>query len=337
MNINRPTEPAYAGGLSFQKVPLVLDPAELRGADVAIVGAPVDEAVSHRPGARLGPREIRIAVDGGGPPESWHMDLGVDPFAELKIVDHGDAAVVPGDIARSHSAIQEAVGAVVSAGAIPIVLGGDHSIARPDITAVASRLEPGSLAVVQFDTHADTATDVWGLSASHGSPFRHLVDERVVAGHRLVQVGLRGGWPGPPEFEWMRSVGVRWHRMEQVRERGIDDTIAEVLGAIEDADALFVSVDVDVLDPAFAPGTGTPEPGGMETWQLLRAVRRLVVERGLAGMEVVEVSPPFDHSGITALAAHRVVLEALSALAVHRRGGAVEPEEPSLAYMRRIP
>jgi agmatinase len=125
--------------------------------------------------------------------------------------------------------------------------------------------------------------------------------------------------------------------MEQVRERGIDDTIAEVLGAIEDADALFVSVDVDVLDPAFAPGTGTPEPGGMETWQLLRAVRRLVVERGLAGMEVVEVSPPFDHSAITALAAHRVVLEALSALAVHRRGGAVEPEEPSLAYMRRIP
>ena len=329
MRINRPTEPAYAGGLSFQKVPLVLDPGELAGADVAIVGAPMDEAVSHRPGARLGPREIRIAVDGGGPPEAWHMDLGVDAFAALRVVDHGDAAVVPGDIERSHRAIAQAVSAVVDAGAIAVVLGGDHSIARPDITAVASGVPAGSLAVVQFDTHADTATDVWGLRASHGSPFRHLVDEGVVPGHRLVQLGLRGCWPGPDEFSWMRSAGVRWHRMEKVRERGLEAVLAEVAEQLSDAAHLFLSVDVDVLDPAFAPGTGTPEPGGMATWELLRAVRRLVLDRGLAGMEVVEVSPPFDHSGITALAAHRVVIEALSALAVHRRGGEVRPEEPA--------
>ena len=327
MRINRPNEPAYAGGLTFQKVPLVLQPGELPGADVAIVGAPIDEAVSHRPGARLGPREIRIAVDGGGPPEAWHMDLGVDAFAELSVVDHGDAGVVPGDIDRSHAAIGEAVAAVVEAGAVPVVLGGDHSIARPDITAVASRVSAGSLAVVQFDTHADTATDVWGVRASHGSPFRHLIDEGVLPGNRLVQVGLRGCWPGPDEFAWMRSAGVRWHRMEQVRERGLDRTIEDVSQEVGEASNLFLSVDIDVLDPAFAPGTGTPEPGGMATWELLRAVRRLVLEHGLAGMEVVEVSPPFDHSGITALAAHRVVLEALSALAVHRRGGSVRPEE----------
>jgi agmatinase len=328
MRINRPEEPAYAGGLSFQKVPLVLDPAELDGADVVIVGAPMDDAVSHRPGARFGPREIRIAIDGGGPPEAWHMDLGVDAFAELTVVDHGDAAVVPGDIDRSHRAIREAVTSVVGAGAVPVVLGGDHSIAHPDISAVAAAHEPGSMAVVQFDTHADTALDVWGVASSHGSPFRHLVDEGVLPGHRLVQVGLRGCWPGPEEFEWMRSAGVRWHRMDRVTERGIDAVVDSVLDEVADASHLFLSVDVDALDPAYAPGTGTPEPGGLTTRELLRAVRTLALRRGIVGMEVVEVSPPYDHAGITAMAAHRTVLEALSALAVQRRGGVPRPEDP---------
>lgn len=328
MQINRPTEPAYSGGLSFQKVPLVLDPAELAGADVVIVGAPMDDTVSNRPGTRFGPREIRIAIDGGGPPEAWHMDLGLDAFAELTVVDHGDAAVVPGDIAGSHRAIREAVEAVMNAGAVPVILGGDHSIAYPDIAAVASRCEPGSLAVVQFDTHADTALDVWGVTSSHGSPFRYLVDEGIVPGDRLIQVGLRGYWPGPEEFSWMRAAGVRWHRMQEVDELGIDAVTDSVLGEIGDARHLFLSVDVDALDPAYAPGTGTPEPGGMTTRELLRAVRRMTIERGMAGMEVVEVSPPYDHAGITAMAAHRVVLEALSGLALHRLGRSPQPEQP---------
>jgi agmatinase len=329
VRINRDHEPAYAGGLTWQKIPLVLDPAELEGCDVAVLGAPMDDMVSHRSGARFGPREIRVAVDGGGPPSSWHMDLGVDPFAELRIVDHGDAEVVPGDAGASHAAIRAGVEKVRAAGALPVVLGGDHSIAYPTISAVAASVGNGDLAVVQFDTHADTAEEIWGVKLSHGCPFRHLVDEGKLPGPRLIQVGLRGGWPCPEEFAWMRAAGVRWHRMEKIIELGLDAIVDLVLAEVADARHLYLSVDVDVLDPAFAPGTGTPEPGGMTTRELLRAIRRLVLERGMVGLEVVELCPPYDHAGITAMAAHRVVLEALSALAVHRSGRSAAPEDPA--------
>ncbi|MDQ3956718.1 MAG: agmatinase [Actinomycetota bacterium] len=328
MKVTRDWEPAFAGLATFQKVPLALDPGDLDGADVAILGAPMDEYVTHRPGARFGPRAIRSAIDGGGPPKTWHMDLGVDAFAELAVVDHGDAEVVPGDPAASRAAVRAAVDRIVAAGAIPVVLGGDHSIAHPDVSAVASALPEGALAVIQFDTHTDTATENWGVTRAHGTPFRHLVDEGVVRGDRIVQVGLRGYWPNPEEWAWARENGVRWHRMEEVIERGIDAVTEEVLEQIAPATHLFLSVDVDVLDPAFAPGTGTPEPGGMSTRELLRSIRTLTVARGLAGMEVVEVSPPYDHSGITAMAAHRVVVDALSGPAVHRRAGRPEPERP---------
>jgi len=329
MRVNRSDEPAYTGGLTFHKVPLALEPEQMAGSDVVIVGAPMDDMVTNRPGTRFGPREIRIAYEGGGDPQGWHMDLGVDPFAELKVVDRGDASVRPGDAEASHRAIRAAVTEVVGAGAVPIVLGGDHSIAFPDIVPVADALPSGSLAVVQFDTHTDTATENWGVEWAHGTPFRHLVDRDVIPGSRLIQVGIRGYWPGPEEFSWARDKGVRWHRMEEVIERGIDAVIDSVLEQIADADHLFLSVDIDVLDPAYAPGTGTPEPGGMTTRELLRAVRRLISAKGLAGMDLVEVSPPYDHAGVTALAAHSIVLEALSALAVHRRGGDVRPEVPA--------
>jgi agmatinase len=311
------------------KVPLVLDANEIGEGDVVILGAPMDELVTHRPGARFGPRAIRQATDAGGEAKAWHMDLGVDPMAELNIVDHGDAEVVPGDAYASHRAIRAMVSAVAERSAVPIILGGDHSIAFPDISAVAGHYGPGSLAVVQFDTHADTATENWGVEWAHGTPFRHLVDKGVIQGNRLIQVGLRGYWPYPEEFAWMRESGVRWHRMEEVIDKGIDAVTEKVVGEIAGASQLFLSVDIDVLDPAYAPGTGTPEPGGMTTRELLRAIRRLVLVHGLAGMEVVEVSPPYDHAEITAMAAHRVVLEALSALALFRKGGRATPENPS--------
>ena len=326
MRANRPDEAGYAGIATFQKVPLVLEAAELQGADVAVLGAPMDDMVTHRPGTRFGPRAIRDSTESGGEPSAWHMDLGLDPFQELTIVDHGDATVVPADGPRSHLAIHEAVARIVRTGAVPVVLGGDHSIAYPDIKAVAESLPHGSLAVVQFDTHADTATDIWGVKYSHGSPFRHLVDEGLIRGDRLVQIGLRGYWPSPKEFTWAREQGVRWHRMEDIIERGIDAVAADVVEQVAGADHLFLSVDVDVLDPAFAPGTGTPEPGGMSTRELFRSIRTLTAARGLAGMDVVEVCPPYDPSGITALAAQRAILEALSGLALHRSGRAPRPE-----------
>jgi len=328
MKINRSWEPAYAGATTFLKVPLVLEPSELAGADVVVMGAPVDDFVTYRPGARFGPRAIRTAYDGGSDPEMPHMDLGIDPFEVLTIFDHGDAEVVPGDGRAGHAAIGRMVDGILDAGAIPIVLGGDHSISYPDISAVAARYPSGGLAVVQFDTHADTATENWGVKESHGTPFRRLVDEGLIRGSRLVQIGLRGYWPYKEEFDWARAEGVRWHRMEEVIDRGIDAVIDDVLTDIEGAEAVWLSVDIDVLDPGFAPGTGTPEPGGMNTRELLRAVRRLALARGMAGMDVVEVSPPYDHADITAMAANRVVLEALSALALNRRGGPPMPQEP---------
>jgi agmatinase len=326
VKINRDWEPGFAGGFTFQKIELVLNPAELSGADVVILGAPTDDYTTFRPGTRFGPREIRNGSDAGGDPRAWHMDLGVDPFEALRIVDHGDAEVVPGDGAASHKAIRAAVEGILAAGAVPIVLGGDHSIAYPDISAVAELYGYGDLAVVQFDTHADTDTANWGVKFSHGTPFRHLIDEGILRGDRLIQVGLRGYWPFPEEWEWARATGVIWHRMDEIIDRGIGPVVDDVLAELSDASALWLSVDVDALDPAYAPGTGTPEPGGMTTRELLGAVRRLVLARGLAGMEVVEVAPPYDHAGITAIAAHRIVLEALSAYAVHLSGEAPRPE-----------
>ncbi len=324
MEIGRGSEPAYAGLATFMKVPFALEAADLEGADVAILGAPMDEMVTHRPGTRFGPREIRQATDAGN--RIWHMDLGVNPFSDLNVVDHGDAECVPADPHASHKAIRASTDAICKAGAAPVVLGGDHSISLPTISAVAQHHD--DLAVVHFDTHADTAHENWGVEYGHGTPFRRLVESGAVAGDRLVQIGLRGGWPWEEEWAWMRSAGMRWHRMEQVIESGIDSVMSSVLYEIGNAKNVYISVDVDVLDPAYAPGTGTPEPGGMTTWQLLRAVRAIVLEKGLVGMDVVEVSPPYDHAQITAMAANRVVLEALSGLALWKRGRSPAPEDP---------
>ena len=325
MRPNRPDEPSYAGVATYMKTPLVLDPKELKDVDVAILGAPVDDLVTYRPGARFGPREIRVATDDSRP-EAWHLDLGIDPFAHLEVVDAGDVGVVPLDAKGNLERIHDATAAIAAADCIPIVLGGDHSISYATIKAVAAA-HPG-LAVLHFDTHADTAATNWGEKRAHGTPFRWLVDEGHIRGDRLVQIGLRGYWPGPPEFEWMRAAGVRWFRMEEVERSGWSRVIASALEHLSEAPALFLSVDVDVLDPAFAPGTGTPEPGGMSTFELLRMVRAAVLAKGIAGMDVVEVSPPYDQSQLTAMAAHRTVLEALSALAVHRTGRPPAPENP---------
>lgn len=332
MRVNRPGEPAYSGGATFSKLPLVLDPADLAGVDVAILGAPIDEPVTNRPGARFGPRAIRLAdVSGGSPPNRPNMDLGVDPFEILTVVDYGDAEVVPGDQGRSHEAIRRAVGEVCAAGAIPVVLGGDHSIAHPDVGAVAEHLRPASLGLVHFDAHADNAPDIFGVRLSHGTPMRLLVEDGALLGEHIVQVGLRGYWPDPQEFEWARGQGFRWHLMDEISGRGMDAVMDEVVSEAGAADHLFISFDIDVCDPAFAPATGTPEPGGITAREALRAVRRLAYEVGFVGMEVVEVSPPYDHSDVTALLAHRLVLEALSGLALRRLGKQPAPQRSNEA------
>jgi agmatinase len=327
LNVNRPGEPGYAGvSVGFAKVPLALEPAHLEGADVAIVGAPVDETTSHRPGARFGPRAIRTADPGGGAPSRPNMDAGVDPFEVLEVVDYGDAAIVPADPKASHAAIRSIVGEIRAAGCVPIVLGGDHSIAHPDVGAVADHLKPARVGLVHFDAHADNADEVYGVKLSHGTPLRRLVEEGSLRGEDIIQVGLRGYWPDPEDFEWARAQGFRWHLMDEVVERGLSAVMDDVIAAASEFDHLFLSFDIDVCDPGFAPGTGVPEPGGLNSREALRAVRRLAYEVGFAGMEVVEVSPPYDHAEITALLAHRLVLEALSGLALRKLGQPPRPE-----------
>jgi agmatinase len=335
----RPDElPTYVGEVPFSKRPLVEDAAALllRAPDVAIVGAPFDDGVSHRPGARFGPRAIRQATY---TPGEYSLQLDIRPFDYLDVVDAGDANIVPAWLERGHAMIFRKLLDVTVAGAIPIILGGDHSITWPAVSAVAQAHAPGSIGIVHFDAHADTANDDWGVLAGHGTPMRRLIESGAVAGRNFVQVGLRGYWPPPDVFAWMKEHGLRWHLMREIEERGaeavVDDAIAE---ALDGADAIYLSIDIDVLDPGSAPGTGTPEPGGLLTRELLRAVRRIVGRVRLAGMDVVEVAPAYDSAEVTAMAAHRCVLEAISALAVKKRAGEAvrfEPNRPVELARRR--
>ena len=314
--------PTYVGPATFMNLPWITDPLELRrrAVDVAIVGAPFDDAVSHRSGARFGPRAIREAQYTSGSVHS--LQLGVEPFELLTVVDAGDANIVPAWIERAHAMIYRKVHEVAETGAIPIVFGGDHSITWPSATAVAEVHHPGSIGIVHFDAHADTAMDDWGVLAGHGTPMRRLVESGAVRGRNFVQVGLRGYWPPVETFEWMQEQGLRYHFMTEIEERGAEAVVADAIAeALDGPDHIYLSVDIDVLDPGLAPGTGTPEPGGLLPRELLRAVRQIVAAVDLVGMDVVEVAPPYDHAETTAMAANRVALEAISALAAKRRAG----------------
>jgi len=324
--------PTYVGPTTFMKLPWIDDAAELRRrrADVAIVGAPFDDAVSHRSGARFGPRAIRAAQYTSGSIHS--LQLGNEPFEILDVVDAGDANIIPAWIERAHALIYRKVRDVAASGAIPIILGGDHSITWPSATAIAELRRPRSIGIVHFDAHADTASDDWGVLAGHGTPMRRLIESGAVDGRNFVQVGLRGYWPPMETFEWMQAHGLRYHLMREIEERGADAVVADAIAeALDGPDAIYVSLDIDVIDPGMAPGTGTPEPGGMLTREVLRAIRQIVGAVELAGMDVVEVSPPYDHAETTAMAANRAALEAISALAAKKAAGRQVRWEPGAA------
>ena len=210
--------------------------------------------------------------------------------------------------------------AVTLAGCLPVVLGGDHSITFPDATGVARHIGWGRLALVHFDAHADTANTQSGSLYGHGTPMRRLIESGAVRGERFFQIGLRGYWPDPDVLDWMATQGMRSYEMAEVGRRGLAPCLDEVFElAMSGCDGVFLSVDIDVVDPGMAPGTGTPEPGGLTARELLDTVRRCAMELPLAGVDIVEVSPPYDHAEVTAYLANRVVLEALSGIAWRRR------------------
>lgn len=308
-----PDKPDYAGLLTYAAVPYTQDPAELAGVDVAVIGAPTDDLVSDRPGTRFGPRAIRAASCPPGP----HLEARIDALAELRVVDFGDAAVIPADPERTHAQIERTVGQAVAAGTIPVVLGGDHSITEANVRAVAAR--HGPVGLVHFDTHTDTGTEVFGVERSHGTPMYRLVRDGHVDARRYVQIGLRGYWPGEAEFSWQRERGITAYFMHDVRDLGVREVVERTVAAVDDG-PVFLTVDVDVLDPAFAPGTGTPEPGGVSSAELLWACREIASRLELVGIDVVEVIPTgVGSADITALVADRIVREALTGIALRRR------------------
>ncbi len=282
-----------------------------------------------------GPASARAAIRSQAyEPGTYHLDLGIEIFDWLEVVDYGDAHCPHGQTEASHANIRARVGEVASRGIVPVILGGDHSITWPAATAVADRYGFGNVGIVHFDAHADTADIIDGNLASHGTPMRRLIESGAVLGRNFVQVGLRGYWPPQKTFEWMQEQGMRWHLMHEVWQRGmaavIEDAVSE---ALEGADHLYISVDIDVLDPGFAPGTGTPEPGGLTPADLLRTVRALAMRANMVAMDVVEVAPAYDVSDNTVNNAHRVVFEALAGMAWRRReaaGGAAGP--PALPH-----
>ncbi len=312
-------KPDYAGLLTFAGLPYTEDPAELGGVDVAIVGAPMDDLVSDRPGTSFAPRAIRAASSPPGP----HLEAGVDAFAELRVVDFGDAAVLPADAQRSHAAIEKVVGEVLAAGAMPLVLGGDHSVTDPSVRACAAK--HGPVGVVHFDTHTDTGTEVFGVQRSHGTFMRSLIDDGHVDPRRYAQIGLRGYWPGEREFEWQRERGITSLFMHDVRDLGIREVVGRALAAVG-AGPAYLTVDIDVLDPAFVPGTGTPEPGGLTSADLLLAVREVARGLELVGADLVEVIPnQVGTADSSALVADRVVRETLTGIALRRRAASSRP------------
>jgi agmatinase len=306
-------KPDYAGLLSYAGMPYTQDPAHLEGADVVIVGAPTDDLVSDRPGTRFAPRAIRAASCQPGP----HLETRVDAFAELRVFDFGDAPVVPADPARSHAAVRETVGQVHAAGAIPFILGGDHSITEPIVRACAG--VHGPVGLVHFDTHADTGETVFGVDLSHGTIMRRLVEEGCVDPERYVQIGLRGYWPAEEEFAWQAERGITSLFMHEVRDLGIKEVVRRAVEAVGEG-PVFLTVDIDVLDPAFAPGTGTPEPGGMTTAELLWAAREVADKVEVVGADLVEVIPiGVGSADVTALAADRIAREVLGGIALRRK------------------
>ena len=314
----------FASFPTFSGVPEVsLDSLRDLRPDVVIIGAPIDWGATYRGGARFGPKAIREADYLGADGRRPHLPTGIDPFEEFTVVDAGDIEVGPGYLEQALGILADAVERIASSGAIPLILGGDHSVTFGNGTGLARVHGDGAFGVVHFDAHADTGVTNSGQLHGHGTPMRRLIESGAVPGNRFVQIGLRGYWPDPETVAWMREQQMRTFLMSEIVERGLRPVVDDAVASCVDSDGVgvFLSIDVDVVDPGMAPGTGTPEPGGLTSRELLDTVRRLARELPIVGADIVEVSPPYDGPGqITAFLANRVVLEILNGMAERKVG-----------------
>lgn len=320
----------YGPNFTFLGVPRcdIDDPSTYAAADVVILGAPIDSGTSYRSGAKFGPQAIRggdyLPHDGERP----HLTLRVDALTELKVHDAGDLLMPGGDLIASLEVLADATEKLSRAGIIPVILGGDHSIASADVLGIARHRGMGKISMIHFDAHADTGESQFGALVGHGTPMRRLIESGAVRGDRFLQLGLRGYWPEPATLDWMRDQEMRSYEMTEIHQRGMKAVLDESFERLtEQCDGVFLSIDIDVVDPGMAPGTGTPEPGGMTSRELLEAVRRICLELPIVGLDIVEVAPPYDSADITAILANRVVLEALSAIAKRKKGESYSPTQ----------
>ncbi|MGP3939774.1 agmatinase [Streptomyces sp. 6N106] len=298
--------PRFAGPATFARLPR-LD--EVSGADVAVVGVPFDGGVSYRPGARFGPAAVREASRLLRP---YHPGLDVSPFATQQVADAGDIAVNPFDIGEAIETIQDAANGLQADGTRLVTIGGDHTIALPLLRAAAQR--HGPVAVLHFDAHLDTWDTYFGAEHTHGTPFRRAVEEGVVDTSALSHVGTRGPLYGKQDLTEDEKLGFGIVTSADVYRRGADEVADQLRQRIGDR-PLYISIDIDCLDPAHAPGTGTPEAGGLTSRELLEILRGLAGCR-LVGADVVEVAPAYDHAEITSVAASHVAYDLISLLAL---------------------
>ncbi|BBJ46428.1 agmatinase [Streptomyces antimycoticus] len=298
--------PRFAGPATFARLPR-LD--EVSGADVAVVGVPFDGGVSYRPGARFGPAAVREASRLLRP---YHPGLDVSPFATQQVADAGDIAVNPFDIGEAIETIQDAANGLQADGTRLVTIGGDHTIALPLLRAAAQR--HGPVAVLHFDAHLDTWDTYFGAEHTHGTPFRRAVEEGVVDTSALSHVGTRGPLYGKQDLTEDEKLGFGIVTSADVYRRGADEVADQLRQRIGDR-PLYISIDIDCLDPAHAPGTGTPEAGGLTSRELLEILRGLAGCR-LVGADVVEVAPAYDHAEITSVAASHVAFDLISLLAL---------------------
>ena len=310
------------GVSTFFGLPVALTQEDLRAAevDVAVIGAPVDMGVGMR-GAGEGPSALRAAMRGASGGGNPHMHVGVAWRRELVAVDYGNSPIDRLSVERSMPPVRRLVREIAETGAIPVIVGGDHSLEYPNVAGVADVYGKGNVGVIHFDAHFDAGDPINGHLISHAQPIRRLVDDGHILGKNYIQVGLRGYWPGEDGFNWMRENDMRYHTMAEIERDGWDVVMDRILNeAFDGPEYLYISFDIDVLDPAYTPGTGTPEPNGLTPREVFPLIRTLCSENKLIGFDLVELNPLVDPGYTTVMNSGTLVQECLTGIAMRKTG-----------------
>jgi agmatinase len=301
--VNALENPRFAGVSTFMRLPHIPDAKRL---DVALIGVPFDGGTSYRPGPRFGPRHVRQQSAIIRP---YHPVLDVSPFDLLRVADYGDLAVNPLSIEDTFRRIESGLKTVLDDGAIPLCVGGDHSILLPILRAIHAA--HGPVGLIQLDAHSDTWDEYWGMKYSHGTPVRRAIEEGLLDEAHILQIGLRGQLYGADDLDYAREHKIKMITAEEIHDAGLS-MVREALAGFRGRKTYF-SLDIDVVDPAFAPGTGTPQVGGLSSHQILSLVRSFA-GLNFVGCDLVEVSPQYDSAEITSLLAANLLFEQLCLL-----------------------